>query len=231
MIKLFLLLIIIFLFLLQSSATLAETGTVPKVVAWYENAAIMGPLIGLFGSVLVLLINRWWEKRRKEVEDEKEDDDTHNTLFSKLTELNAEERKDLRNLILSVHDKEINFFKTQLEERNRFHNEQMTAKDLQIYAISESEKQARLRSHNFINEVERIKAHVMLLQILLAQANIEIPAFTFTQYTELMLTNLEDEKMRSSVEKLKENLIKNATKRLSSGQDVHPLEGDESKPE
>jgi hypothetical protein len=142
----------------------------------------------------ILLISKILELRREQQKsrDDREErgDDKHLSYSEKIAELTAAERAKL------LEEKERNY-----QQKSDFLNYQLEIRVLQTF-------EARMRAHQWINEVTRCQGYIFQLHALMSQAGLNIPEFKIKTDEEIQLDIAEKvAAYKLKLEKDKEALI------------------------
>lgn len=153
---------------------------------WTNLLTMGGPIIGVVGGILMIVINKWWENRqlekKKKEQNEDEDEDVHLSLVTKFADLTKEERQQLKEDTRILHTKEINFYQNQL-----------TSKDAYISSLKKSELAARTRAHRLANELNKYINFMFIVREICKKFHIELPEFEFMKSEKVFESDFNDE--------------------------------------
>ena len=157
------------------------TGTTPQM-----HPALVSAVVGGAVAVVIKLIDLMWDNRKTK----KQAKEKEHVTADKVLEIEQQDKRELREGMKALHAQELEFWQRQCTEHEG------DARD------------ARTRAHSAVTQLISLQNHVLTLQQKLAAAGVEIPPFTFTPYTELMMTHLNkhgvDESNRVFAEREKE---------------------------
>lgn len=157
---------------------------------WWQHPAVVAAVVTALFVFAQKLLDHFRESRKDQDEREDERDEKHQTYSEKLQELTQSERAQLLGGLKDLHQKEIEFFKSQ------------------VFFKEVENFEARMRAHRYGNEVTRIHSHVYVCHSLMSQKGLEIPEFVLKSGEELML-GLEAEVLafRQKLEEEKRQMI------------------------
>lgn len=139
---------------------------------WLKLIPVLSAVIAVLGGVFMFYLNKWWESRQNKKKREDEDDEVHTSAIVKLSELSKAEREQLRQETKALHEKEINFYKQQIEHKDV----QIAFKDDEIRVAKRGELVARQKAHNYANIINNLQLFIIMVKTVADKFDLEFPS-------------------------------------------------------